>query len=245
MAPSKNPIDTPLRTGDPSKGIGRLYGRRHGRKLRSHQAGLMANWLPALEVSLPDEVRTFDPRSSFDQTEGSQVWLEIGFGGGEHLAARAKANPHVCFIGSEFYVNGIAALLSQMEEQELTNIRLHTVDARKLLNALQPKSIDKAFLLYPDPWPKSRHNKRRFISDWSLDQLADVLKPGAEFHVATDIKDYCRWTLDHINRHDCFEWTARSSKDWRTPPREWPGTRYEAKAIREGRTPIYLTFHRI
>jgi tRNA (guanine-N7-)-methyltransferase len=244
MVPAKDKPGTPQRAGDPVQGMGRLYGRRHGHRLRSHQSDLMTNWLPELEIPLPETPRSLNPKTHFKDQAADQVWLEIGFGGGEHLAAQASAHGDIAFIGCEFYINGIASLLSQMEERALTNIRLHTVDARKFLASLRAQSIDKAFLLYPDPWPKSRHNKRRFVSDWSLDQLAEVLKPGGEFQVATDIPDYCRWTLDHIRRHAAFEWTATGPEDWRRPPVGWLGTRYEAKALREGRTPMYLSFRR-
>lgn len=236
---------TTTRAGDPSGGLGRLHGRHKGKKLRAHQAELLDTLLPTLELTLPPEGRELDPRTAFTDPALEQVWLEIGFGGGEHLVAQAEANSQVGLLGCEFFINGVAKALAQIEKQNLTNIRLYTQDARDLLKALAPGSIDRAFVLFPDPWPKSRHAKRRIISDWSLDHLARVLRPGGELRVATDITDYCRWTLDHIRRHPDFTWTAECPADWRTRAPDWPPTRYEKKAITQGRAPVYLTFERI
>lgn len=233
-----------MKPGDPARDGARIYGRRRGHKLHSHQKQLMQELLPRLEIPLSERPGALDPKGLFEEPQREEIWLEIGFGGGEHLAEQAARNPHVGLIGSEFFVNGIASLLSQIEKQAINNIRLHTVDARRFLQSLAPKSLDRAFLLFPDPWPKSRHHKRRFVSDWSLDELARVLKPGAQFRVATDINDYCRWTLDHIRRHREFTWPPKGPEDWRIRPDDWPATRYEAKALREGRTPVYLTFRR-
>ncbi len=219
----------------------RLYGRRQGHKLKTYQASLVDKTLPKISINLPGD-GALDPSSLFEAKD--EVWLEIGFGGGEHLAAQAMANPKVGFVGCEFYINGIAKLLSQADKQDLKNIRLYTEDSRDLLPRLKPNSISRAFLLFPDPWPKKRHNKRRYISPQTLDDLACALKPGAEFRVATDIPDYCRWTLAHICRHKGFEWAAEGPQDWRQRPIDWPLTRYEAKAVREGRTPVYLSFIR-
>lgn len=223
--------------------FGRLYGRRHGHKLKSHQAALFETRLPELSVALPS-AGTLDCRTLFGK-EVKEIWLEIGYGGGEHLTAQAAAHPDVGFVGCEFYVNGIAKALSQIEKQDLKNIRLYTEDSRDLLLRLTPASIARAFLLFPDPWPKKRHNKRRYISPQTLNALASALEPGAEFRVATDIADYCRWTLAHIRRHNAFEWTAARPQDWRHRAEDWPPTRYEAKAIRQGRTPVYLSFFRV
>jgi len=236
--------NTSPRAGDPSGGLGRLHGRRQGKKLRSHQAELFDTLLPKIELNLPQDTHALDPRAQFASGEIEDVWLEIGFGGGEHLVEQAIANPNVGLIGCEFFINGVAKALAQIEKQALTNVRLYTKDARDLLGSLTPGSIARAFVLFPDPWPKSRHAKRRIISDWSLDQLARVLRPGGTLRVATDITDYCRWTLAHIRRHPNFDWTAQGPEDWRLRPADWPATRYEKKAIAQGRPPVYLTFQR-
>ena len=205
--------------------------------------GLMESLLPHLRISreapelaAPQKLFAFAAR---------EIWLEIGFGGGEHLAARAGANPDVGFIGAEPFVNGVAKLLALIEQQGLANVRICDDDARYMLENLEKSSISRAFVLYPDPWPKARHHKRRIISDAFLRELARVMKPGAEFLFASDIPDYCGWTLAHMRRNGSFEWLAEKALDWRQPPAGWPGTRYEAKALREGRTPCYLTFRRL
>lgn len=238
---TKKPATNTLREGDPRRDQARLYGRRAGHKLKPHQQHLMETFLPKIDIPL-GAPGSCDPSELFSSPQSQKIWLEIGFGGGEHLVARAGQYPDVGFIGAEFFVNGIATCLVQLEESGLSNVRLHTVDARLFLESLKPGSIDRVFLLYPDPWPKTRHNKRRFITQWSLDELARILKPGGTLQVATDIPDYCRWTLDHIRRHGAFDWTAEGPGDWLTAPEGWPGTRYEAKALRAGRTPVYLDF---
>jgi tRNA (guanine-N7-)-methyltransferase len=221
-----------------------LYGRRQGHKLRGHQEHLMANLLPKLAVPVGAEAKgNLQPLSLFAD-EIHQIWLEIGFGGGEHLVEQAVANPHVGLIGCEPFVNGVAKLLAEVEKKNLSNVRIHHDDARDVLETLADACLDRAFLLFPDPWHKKRHNKRRFVSQENLDQLARLLKDGAEFRVATDIKDYCRWTLREVRAHGAFEWQAEKADDWRIRPDDWPGTRYEAKAGREGRTSVYLTFRR-
>jgi tRNA (guanine-N7-)-methyltransferase len=175
----------------------------------------------------------------------SSLWLEIGFGGGEHLAAQARAHPDIGFIGCEPFVNGIAKLLRVVAQENLGNIRIWDQDAAELIDALPPRSIARAYLLYPDPWPKRRHRKRRFISDQNLVSVARVLAPRAEFRFATDIDDYAGWALARIMRSTAFRWAADCAADWRQPWTDWPGTRYEAKALREGRKPSYLTFERL
>lgn len=221
-----------------------LYGRRQGHKLRAHQEKLMQELLPKLSVPTDTGApHSLDPHSLFPSGT-KKVWLEIGFGGGEHLVAQALANPEVGLIGCEPFVNGVAKLLAEVEKKHLTNVRIHHDDARDVLEALADASLDRAFLLFPDPWHKKRHHKRRFISQENLTQLARILRDGAQFRVATDIKDYCRWTLREIRAHGAFEWQADRADDWRIRPQDWPGTRYEAKAGREGRTSVYLTFRR-
>ena len=222
---------------------GGFYGRRKGKRLRPGQENLVADSLPGLRVRVPAG-GVLDPRALFPQRPDS-MRLEIGFGGGEHLAARALADPGIGFIGCEPFVNGMAKLLAVISREGLTNIRLWDRDAAELLPLLPAGSIDRVDLLYPDPWPKRRQRKRRFVSDESLRALARVLRPGGLFRFASDIDDYAGWVLARALRSDEFRWTAARPDDWRRPFPGWPGTRYEAKALAEGRRPTYLTFERI
>lgn len=223
-----------------------VYGRTKGKSLRSRQANLMETLFPRVSISLADD--RVDPGALFDKA--SEVWLEIGFGGGEHLAHQASVNPRIGILGCEPFVNGVAKLVAEIDERGLANIRILNDDARFLLERLAPASLARVFILYPDPWPKKRHNKRRFINAETLAFLARALKPGGELRFASDIPDYIAWTLAHVSRFnrengETFVWTAEKPADWRTPYEGWPGTRYEAKAIREGRVPVYLTFRRV
>jgi len=172
------------------------------------------------------------------------VCLEVGFGGGEHLLHRARDNPSIGFIGVEPFVTSMAKVVTAVVEEGLSNIRLYDDDAIKLLDWMPEASIDLAYQLYPDPWPKKRHWKRRFINQQNVDRYARVIKPGSEFRFASDIDTYVDWTLRHCRDHASFQWTAQCADDWRVPWHGWPGTRYEAKAFREGRVPRYLTFLR-
>jgi len=229
-----------------------LYGRRVGHKLRPGQKELMQNALDAISVpgALRGDLPVGSPlRSMIDLKslfpEKSEIWLEIGFGGGEHLLAQARQNPDVGIIGCEPFINGVAKLLAAIEEQNLTNIRLVPGDARDLLDVLPDGSISKLFLLYPDPWPKARHHKRRFVNDDNLAAFTRVLKSGAEFRIASDIPDYIDWSLEHIKESPELKLKSDNSADWAVAWPDWHRTRYEAKALREGRTPCYLTFNRI
>ena len=172
------------------------------------------------------------------------VRLEIGFGGGEHLIAQAQAAPEVGFIGCEPFVNGVAKALAGIAAYGLRNIRLHFGDAADLLDWLPTGSLDRVDLLYPDPWPKRRHWKRRFVQDARVAELARVLRPAGEFRFATDIADYAAWTLERLLRSPEFDWTAERADDWRRPWIDHTATRYEAKALRAGCRPCYLTFRR-
>lgn len=220
-----------------------FYGRRKGKPLKGAQAGAHARRLPGLKLDLAEPA----PADLGDLWPGPvrHVRLEIGFGGGEHLLHRARLAPDVGFIGVEPFVNSMAKLLGAVDAEELTNIRVHDDDATQLLDWLPDAALDHIDLLYPDPWPKKKHWKRRFVSPVNLDRFARVLKPGGRFCFASDIDTYVNWTLAHIADHPDFRWTAMRAADWREPWSGWPGTRYEAKAIREGRTPCYLEFVRM
>lgn len=214
---------------------GALYGRRKGKRLRTGQEQLLGTLLPRLRVGaegalLPGVTSTT---------------LEIGFGGGEHLAAQARRDPDRGFIGCEPFVNGMAKLLAVIEAEGLSNVRLWDRDATELLPLLPEGAIDTVYVLYPDPWPKRRQRKRRLLSDETLRGLARIMRSGAELRFATDIDDYAGWVLARVLRSADFAWTATRADDWRRPWNGWPGTRYEAKAAHEGRTPAYLTLRRL
>ncbi|MGI3899487.1 MAG: tRNA (guanine(46)-N(7))-methyltransferase TrmB [Janthinobacterium lividum] len=219
---------------------GVLHGRRAGRPLRKDQRARMARDLPSLAI---DFATLDDPKALFD-TPFSRLRLEVGFGGGEHLAHEAARCPESGFIGCEPFLNGVAKLVERVEALDIDNVRLHAGDAGELLDALPPACLDGADVFYPDPWPKRRQRKRRFLSEDNLDRLARVLKPGAPLRFATDIDDYAGWVLARILRSADFIWEARTADDWRHPWDGWPSTRYEQKAFREGRPPAYFTFKR-
>ncbi len=227
----------------PSRATEAFYGRRKGKPLRERQAEGMATLLPELKLDLaapaPGQLRALFPVSV------DRIRLEIGFGGGEHLVHRAEETKTTGFIGVEPFVNSMAKLLTRVEAQELRNIRVYDDDATQVLDWLPEQSIDHIDLLYPDPWPKRKHWKRRFVSQVNLERFHRVLKPGALFCFASDIDTYVNWTLIHCRDHGGFEWQAQQSSDWLTPYAGWPGTRYENKARREGRSSAYLTFSKI
>lgn len=208
-----------------------FYGRRKGKSLRRHHSGLMEELLPHLRVGLDDPLAGTGP----------ERWLEIGFGGGEHLAHQAALHPDVWFLGAEPFVNGVAKLLALAEERNLANVRIHDSDARPLLEALPPASFQRIYLLYPDPWPKARHNKRRFVSLENLGHFHRILEPGGVFLFASDIDDYVSWTRDHVAEQGGFVEEGDAS----VPYENWIQTRYEAKARREGRGSSYLRFRRL
>ncbi|MSO65003.1 MAG: tRNA (guanosine(46)-N7)-methyltransferase TrmB [Alphaproteobacteria bacterium] len=220
-----------------------FFGRRHGHRLRPAQRRRLAERLPALTVVLPELPGSLVPDRLFPQAV-MDVWLEIGFGSGEHLRRQASDHPAVGFIGCEPYVNGLAAMLHGLETQPGDNIRLYADEAAKLLEALAEASIGRIFLLFPDPWAKRRHHKRRFVSPPNLDRLARILKDGAEWRFASDHGEYVRWALWHARRHPAFEWLAHGPSDWRNRPSDWPATRYEEKAARAERASSYLRFRR-
>ncbi|MDF2765250.1 MAG: tRNA ((46)-N7)-methyltransferase TrmB [Rhodospirillales bacterium] len=219
-----------------------LYGRRRGRRLRVGQQELLSELLPKLRIELPPSGGRLDPAALFP--DARDVWLEIGFGGGEHLAWQAARHPEIGFIGAEFFLNGVASLLGHLARGGIGNVRIHPDDARPLLKALPDRSIGRAFLLFPDPWPKARHARRRFVGPENLAELARILKPGAELRFASDDPGSVAWTLEHLTRSPDFEWLARGPSDWRVRPDDWPATRYEEKALKAGRRPAYLRFRR-
>ncbi|MCO5732620.1 tRNA (guanosine(46)-N7)-methyltransferase TrmB [Rhizobium sp. SSA_523] len=220
-----------------------FFGRRKGKALRENQIDLMSTLLPSLRLDLAAPA----PAALADlyNREVERLRLEIGFGGGEHLAHRAAEQPSTGFIGVEPFVNSMAKLLAKVDEQGLDNIRVYDDDATQLLDWLPAASIDQIDLLYPDPWPKKKHWKRRFVSQVNLTRFQRVLKPGGLFCFASDIDTYVNWTLMHCRDHGGFQWLAEEPSDWLSPFASWPGTRYEAKARREGRSSAYLTFRRI
>jgi len=219
----------------------RHFGRRKGPALSAYQSGLLETLLPQLRMD-PEPGR--DPRAYFSPGL-SEVWLEVGFGGGEHLLWQAQANPRIGIIGAEPYVSGVAKLLSKLAADErVSNIRLYTEDAGDIIAALPDACLGRVFVLFPDPWPKTRHHKRRFIQMAMLDQLARVMKPGAELRFGTDDNGYLVWTLERLSAHPAFTWLAETADDWRARPQDWPQTRYEAKAKGAGSTCTYLRFAR-
>lgn len=211
-----------------------FFGRRKGKPLRQKQRSLLAKILP-------------DLRPSGDNLTSSakEIWLEIGFGGGEHLTALASSLPNVQFIGCEPFVNGVAKTVSLIDSHGLKNVLVHDDEASSLLSALPPASISRVYILYPDPWPKVRHHKRRLISQEFLTCLARVMKKGAELRFVTDIDDYSAWTLSRIQQSIDFNWVQKRPCEWTNPWEGWEPTRYERKAKEEGRFPVYLIFERI
>jgi tRNA (guanine-N7-)-methyltransferase len=219
----------------------RLHGRRKGKKLRPHQAKLLETLLPQLAI---DPVRRIADVTGLFARKPAAVWLEIGFGGGEHLVAEAAANPDFGFIGCEYFENGLAKALALIESKKLDNIRLYCGDAGAIIDALPERALQGAYLLYPDPWPKRRQRKRRFLSDGMLAALARIMSSGAQLRFATDIDDNAGWTLARVLRTPDFAWNAETAADWREAWPGWTMTRYEAKAVAAGRKPVYLTFLR-
>jgi tRNA (guanine-N7-)-methyltransferase len=224
-------------------GGGAFFGRRKGHRLRAHQADLIAHLLPRLALNIAQP-----PQADLAEQFGlptRALRLEIGFGGGEHLVAEARAEPETGFIGCEPYVNGMAKILAQIEIHDIHNVRLFAGDAAELLAWLPPRALARIDLIHPDPWPKRRHWKRRFVQDATIAAMARVLTSGGEFRFVSDIDDYYAWTLAHMARSSDFVWTAERAADWREPWDGYTMTRYGQKAAREGRRAAYLRFRRI
>ncbi len=251
-------------TPHPDRNRRKLYGRRKGPKLSPRQSGLRRTLLEELawqigpdpKTQFPNSVQT-SPLREAQKGEGAvagacaseggrgsieDVWLEVGFGAGEHLVWQATHHPHVGLIGAEPYEMGVAKLLTKLEETPLNTVRIHEGDGRDIIEALPDSSLGRFFLLFPDPWPKSRHHKRRFLQMEMLDQLARVLKDGAELRFATDDKSYLPYALERLMAHPAFEWLATRPSDWKSRPADWPPTRYETKAIKG--PPTFLRFRR-
>jgi tRNA (guanine-N7-)-methyltransferase len=218
-----------------------FFGRRKGHPLKARQAALFDALLPRLAIDTGKPAPA-DLRTLFDNAD--DVRLEIGFGGAEHLIAQARAHPRTGFIGSDGFLNAIGKALVSIDDGKLANARLHFGDASELLDWLPDAALTRIDLLYPDPWPKRRHWKRRFIQDDTLKRLARILKPGGELRFATDIADYAAYALARVLRSPDFVWTAERADDWRLPWEGFSRTRYEAKAVREGRVPAYFIFRK-
>ncbi len=233
----------------------KFYGRRQGRKIRKAKSGLLDRFLPQLALNTATPIsKDIFPFST------NSICLEIGFGNGEHIAGQALNNPQTGFIGAEVFKNGVANLLTlitgikengEMPEEikllpeRVDNIRIWSDDVRILFAQIPDGFLDKVFLLFPDPWPKKRHASRRFINPENLKELARILKKGGVLRVATDHKVYKSWTLRRLHEDSNFRWTAQTSDDWRQPPADWVETKYQRKAIREGRKPVFLDFERL
>lgn len=220
-----------------------FYGRRHGRPLRPGRARLVETLLPRLAVTL-EAAASRPALTSLFETGPEELWLEIGFGAGEHLAAQAAARPEVGFLGAEVFANGIASLLARIDAAGLRNVRVYQGDGRDLLEALPEAAFARVAVLFPDPWPKARHRRRRIIQPETLDHLARILRDRGELRLATDDPDYLTWMLETATVHPAFSWLARRAADWRERPADWPPSRYEQKALAKGVRPGYLRFQR-
>jgi tRNA (guanine-N7-)-methyltransferase len=226
--------------GDEPAPVRRLYGRSSGKTLRAGQQRLLAEALPLFSIA-PESLAEARGFAALPR----EMWLEIGFGAGEHLVAQAKANPDVAIVGCEPFLNGVVAALAGIEREQLSNVRLRRGDAQSLIEAAPDAFFSRVFMLYPDPWPKRRHNKRRVVAASVIEELARVMRRGAELRFATDIDDYAGWTLTRFLASPDFRWAVTRSDDWRRPWPDWRPTRYEAKARAEGRGSVYLTFVRL
>ncbi len=237
----------------------RFYGRRKGKKIKPSRELLLSSFLPKVRLPNIKGQENVKPADCFDIPVES-VWLEVGFGGGEHIAQQSLSHPRTGFIGAEVFLNGITSLLTHLTgverradfdenlslaEGRVDNVRIYDNDVRDILGSFQPASFDRIYVLFPDPWPKKRHSDRRFIGPKNLPVLSRLLKKGGELRIASDDMNYIRWSLEHLMKSTDFEWTAQTAEDWRRPPADWVGTRYEQKALAKGKKPVYLIFKRI
>jgi tRNA (guanine-N7-)-methyltransferase len=233
----------------------KFYGRRQGRKIRKAKSGLLERFLPQTAIEKGKTIT-----KDIFGTKIDEIYLEIGFGNGEHIAGQSQKHHNIGFIGAEVFKNGVANLLtlmtgikenSNMPEEinilsdRVDNVRIWSDDVRILFSQIPDGLLSKVFLLFPDPWPKKRHASRRFINPDNLKEIARMLKKGGILRVATDHKVYKGWTLRRLHEDPNFKWTAKTSDDWRNPPADWFETKYQRKAIREGRKPVFLDFERI
>ena len=216
----------------------RSYGRIKSRQIKARSADLLATRLPELSLDLSAPI---DPMAL--KPDAAEVWLEIGFGGGEHMAAQAQAHPDVLILGAEPFLNGVASAIGHIEQHSLTNVRLAQADARDLLARLPDECLERVFILFPDPWPKARHNKRRLVQEPVLNEIVRVLKPDGRLRFATDWADYAAWTLERALKTPGLTWTAHSADDWRRPPQDHVTTRYESKRLGDCE-PVWLEFLR-
>jgi len=231
---------SPPPTSSPTWGPLRSFGRIKSRTLKPRQAALFDTLLPT--IALPDPTQgPIDPAALMPGAKAA--WLEIGFGGGEHLAEQASRHPEAVMIGCEPFLNGVGSALRHIDERGLKNVRLHADDARDVMAALPDASLDRVMILFPDPWPKARHNKRRLVQDETVAEIARLLKPGGRVRFVTDWKDYADWALERFNRHPDLTWLAQEADDWRTAPADHVVTRYEEKKLGDT-PPIFLEFQR-
>ena len=243
----------------------RVYGRRLAAALSPARQARLDKWLPGIEITLPaqNEVSVTAPQEYFSEKYGKGLpqdcspqdcspqdcspqdfWLEIGFGKGEHLAIQAEKNPSIGLIGCEPFINGVSGLVDLIEARKLKNIRIFKDDARLMMDSLPDQSIGRAFILFPDPWPKARHHKRRIVSAGNITALARILKDGAELRIGTDHMEYCRWIMAHMLSSPDFDWRCDTPENWRVRPEDWPPSRYENKSMAQGRISSYLRFNR-
>jgi len=239
------PASRPKKPGDPlhprASGPLRSFGRIKSRTIKPLQAALFDTLLPTIAVPDP-RTGPVDPRVLMP--EASEAWLEIGFGGGEHLAEQAQRNPDAVMIGCEPFLNGVASVLRHIDDRGLTNVRIHADDGRDVLNAIPDASLDRVMILFPDPWHKARHNKRRLLNEETAAQIARVLKPGGRLRFVTDWKDYAGWALERLNRTPGLVWLANEADDWRIAPADHVVTRYEEKKLGDT-APLFLEFERV
>tara|TARA_Y100000589_G_scaffold276161_1_gene270568 strand:+ start:3337 stop:4044 length:708 start_codon:yes stop_codon:yes gene_type:complete len=221
--------------------IQRWFGRRTGRKLSAARRRLMTVLLPRLRL---DPYSDLSDAAALFPKIADDLWMEIGFGAGEHLVAQASRHPNIGFIGCEPYVNGVAALLAAINDKALTNIRVFDDDVRQLMPAMPAACLGRLYILFSDPWPKVRHHRRRITVESNLCSFARLLRPGAEVWFASDHTEFAAWTLERVLRDRRFTWLARRADDWRLPPEGWIETRYEQKARAQGLKPVYLNFMR-
>jgi tRNA (guanine-N7-)-methyltransferase len=222
-----------------------IYGRRKSRPLNSGRKEAMDFLYPKLKIqqSFLTENKSLSPIDIFD-TEKPSLWIEIGFGNGEHLAELMIQEPDNLYIGAEPFINGMASFLTKIKEQELKNIKVLMDDAMMLIRSLKDNCVDGIYILNPDPWPKKRHHKRRIINHQNLDEIARVLKPKGKLILTTDVDDLAEWMITHTSSHPSFKWRAEKADDWRTPPENWIKTRYEIKGEKAGRKQTYLLFNK-